>query len=315
MEGKQRSSSVASSVVDGSNRVILFAAKSRNWKSRKGCCVLSLISAGMDGVSQVRLRLQRAACSDFCVFRQGLLKFCLSLDDGQGLKQFGDRPKEDWEWLKAALESFEHPAKKVQRLVEELKEVSVTSDEDKILYCLQELNEEIIDVDQAQVVANLGGISTLLALSRHSNKQIRLEALTAVQASLKNNEPLQEQAKRLGALPFLLQILVNVNEDVIVRSRALSAASALSEHKPELQDAFVRSGGLVMASDLVGPQADLRTAFRAAFVLKWLLMNRSDFKDEFLKCEKFVDGLRLRAAAAEDSDAKEIAAEFLELLK
>jgi hypothetical protein len=246
---------------------------------------------------------------------QGLLKFCLSLDDGKGLKEFGERPKEDWEWLKAALENVDTPGKKVQRLVEELKEASVGSDENKILFCLEQLNEEILDVDQAQVVANLGGISTLLALARHSSKEVRLEALAAVQATLKNNDPLKEQAKRLGALPFLLQILTNANEDIAVRSRALSATSALMDHKPELQDAFVQSGGLAVSSDLVGPDGDARTAFRAAFVLKWLLQNRPDLKGEFVKCGKLIRGLQSRASAAEESDAKETAAEFLQLLK
>ncbi len=243
------------------------------------------------------------------------MKFCLSLDDSTGLRDFGERSKEDWEWLKAALASVEHPAKKVQKLVEELKEASVASDEEKILYCLRELNEEIIEVDQAQTVGNLGGIEALLALSRHSSKQVQLEALIAVQATLKNNDPLKEQAKRLGALPFLLQILVNGKEDLAVRFRALSATSALIDHVPDLQDAFVGGGGLDVASDLLGDAADDKTVSRTAFLLKWLLQTRPDLKAAFVKTPGLVSDLQRQAANSKSVDVKELSTEFLELLK
>lgn len=167
-----------------------------------------------------------------------LLRFCLQHSDGEGLREFGERPKEDWVWLKEALANFETPGKKVQKLVEELKEAK---DTEKILFCLDSLNEEIDDVDQSSVVANAGGVELLLALCRHADKQVRLAALSGVQLLVKNNEPLILLAKKLGAVPHLMQLLVNPQEDVTVRSRALSSISALIENQPDLQDLFVNA--------------------------------------------------------------------------
>ncbi len=248
----------------------------------------------------------------------GLLRFCLQHSDGEGLKEFGDRPKEDWEWLKNALANFETPGKKVQKLVEELKSAADSSNSEKILFCLRSLNEEVEDVDQSSVVANAGGIELLLALCRYSaSRDVRFEALYGVQLLVKNNEPLILLAKQVGALPHLMQLLINPAEDAAVRGRALSAISALMELQPDLQDTFVTGKGLELAADVISAAraaGDAKVQFRAVFVLTWLLQNRPDMKIPFRKCNALHTQLRFSQQSKDSIELREAATDLLRLM-
>ena len=246
---------------------------------------------------------------------QSLLQFCLKHSDGTGLKEFGERPKEEWEWLKEALANFESPGKKVQKLVEELRAATTAGDDEKTVFLLASLNEELEDVDQAQVVANLGGLELLLALCRHPRRELQLPALTAVQLCLKNNAPVKLKTKNLGGLPHLMHILIDgTSNDLEVRGRALSAISALIDFDRDLQDVFVSAGGVDVASNLLVPENQEKLVFRALFVLRWLLSNRPDLVKGFLGSKSLVEHLqRLKGSA--NVELNEIATDFYDLLK
>lgn len=247
----------------------------------------------------------------------GLLRFCLQHSDGSGLADFGERPKEDWLWLKEALANFETPGKKVQKLVSELSSAADAQDTEKMLFCLRSLNEEVEDVDQSSVVANAGGLELLLALCRHaSSKDIRWEALYGVQLLVKNNEPLILLAKKLGALPHLMQLLPNPTEDVGVKGRALSAISALIDHQPDLQSEFLRSKGLELAAEVISAARalhDEKIQFRTVFGLLWLLQNRPDFNADFRKSTALNTQLRFSQNST-NVELKEAATELLQLI-
>ncbi len=146
---------------------------------------------------------------------------------------------------------------------------------------------------------------------------MRLEALYAVQALVKNNEPLILHAKNLGALPHLMQLLVDPNEDVLVRSRALSTVGSLMDHQTDLQDAFVGAKGLDLMCDVISAarkESNERVQFRAVFTISWLLQNREDLKTLFSKSNSLHTQLRF-CAASQNEELKEAAMQMLQLLK
>lgn len=185
------------------------------------------------------------------------------------------------------------------------------------LDALEELEYYVEDLDNANDLAKIGGVQSLLGCcsAEPPEPELRAAACGVLAAFLQNNPPFVKIAVELGVPAALLRLLDDGeagDEAVAARAKALYALSALLRSSKEAAAAVLASAAArrTLLAAAAAPHARVRR--RALFLLAALLRDESMPRDAF--GEAGVPELLLGGAAHEDEEVREQALQLLQLL-
>ncbi|KAL6068138.1 nucleotide exchange factor sil1, variant 2 [Balamuthia mandrillaris] len=214
---------------------------------------------------------------------KSLLRFCLEHSDGpkEGTPStLGNRPKEDYEWLKEALKSVETDAQRMKRCAETLRREDGSVEEKK--NALMEIQFLVEDIDNANDLHKVDGLVPVVEHMSHPSATIRAWSAWVLSTVVQNNPIAQQEALRHDALPKAISLLASSSsasspspsseqqdqqgnaesevekkqqekeDEVQLKMKALSLISALVRHNPIAMRQFVEeSNGISLLADII----------------------------------------------------------------
>jgi hsp70-interacting protein len=176
-------------------------------------------------------------------------------------------------FLDKAMEGLlEDETKKMKELVAALHRAEGNEEEIQAKEnALDDLLDRCDRIDYALSFHSFGnGLVPTINLLKSSNDGIRLKAADLVALCVHNNPSCQKWALEAGAMELLLALHGNIDVDVDVRTKALSAISALVQHNPPGEELFLSSGGVqALKANIEGIARRLKV--KTLFMLQWLL--------------------------------------------
>ncbi|KAL6059803.1 nucleotide exchange factor sil1 [Balamuthia mandrillaris] len=206
---------------------------------------------------------------------KSLLRFCLEHSDGpkEGTPStLGNRPKEDYEWLKEALKSVETDAQRMKRCAETLRREDGSVEEKK--NALMEIQFLVEDIDNANDLHKVDGLVPVVEHMSHPSATVRVWSAWVLSTVVQNNPIAQQEALRHDALPKAISLLASSSseqqdqqgnaesevekeqqeqeDEVQLKMKALSLISALVRHNPIAMRQFVEeSNGISLLADII----------------------------------------------------------------
>jgi len=233
-------------------------------------------------------------------FDSGLLRFCLEHSDGTGLSAIPNRDRKDYEWLKEALGTIETNFQRMKRLIGIVNDENVT--EDCKIIALEQLQEIIEDIDDANDFLKLEGISSMIKLLESSSVALQYWGSWIIATTVQNNPVGQQKAVQEGSLSPLLNLL-RYETDNHLLAKVLSAISALLRDNKVVQNALHVGQVYDLLKNVLEREAFVgKTKMRAVLVLKHLCYSNDIYMatmgntgllpilSRFVSCEH--DGLR-----------------------
>ncbi|XP_028315233.1 nucleotide exchange factor SIL1 [Gouania willdenowi] len=117
------------------------------------------------------------------------------------------------------------------------------------LRVLQELEYLVHQVDNAQTLCSMGGLSFIFQGLNSSDLRLQESSAHVLGSALSSNPAVQVKAAEDGALHRLLTALVTATS-VQVKKKVLFALASLLRHFPHAQQQFLARGGLQVLSEL-----------------------------------------------------------------
>jgi len=197
---------------------------------------------------------------------KGLIRFCLECGQmNPNVKStLPKRDPADYKWLRMVYDSIEDDAKHMARLLTDIAHYIARSEEEKdakvqdsVIETLEELNDLVENIENANDLITLGGVSPLLDLLRDcSRPRVCAASCGVVSAIMANNPRGQNSLFEAGAMAFIFAALETFqklssscdhDDDYIqAEARALSAVSSLIRELPKAQKEFVDKGGMTI---------------------------------------------------------------------
>lgn len=185
--------------------------------------------------------------------------------------------KEDAAFLKEALASV--AVDQVDRMKELTKDLDFDETEadaaaiSRKEVALEELADWVDDINNANDLKAIGGLTVLLHHLHSAHAGIRWRACEVLGIMTQNNPKAQEQVLTSGAQPVLLRLLRS-DDSTDVRVKALLAISSLVRHNEQALSAFIAGddggGGLQLLKRLIAHPDD-RLARKALFLTSYLI--------------------------------------------
>jgi len=205
------------------------------------------------------------------------VNFSLSHSDGGKLvdNPAPKRDPEDYIWLKKVFNNLETDADKMKKLIQVVQDATVDA---KKLASLEELEFLVEDLDNANDFHKMGGPELCKSLLKSENASLRQYGASLTGVCCQNNPVEKKFFLEAGLFQALLSGFVteNVKE---VRSKLLSAVSALVEEDLPLQNQFLDASGVQFLGGLIAHN-DSNTKAKALFLLnKLALQNPRAVKD------------------------------------
>jgi hypothetical protein len=142
----------------------------------------------------------------------GLLKWSLKYQDGTKDTEFTEMDKERQKWLKEAIEANTvDPAEQMKALISVLqveREEEQSDEKEKEfvenkVHALQQLRDWVESIDWAMDLHKLGGLTTVVELTRDTNEEIRVNAMDVFATTVQNNPKCQAWATEMDVLKSL----------------------------------------------------------------------------------------------------------------
>eukprot|EP00005_Dracoamoeba_jomungandri_P008991 CAMPEP_0174262802 /NCGR_PEP_ID=MMETSP0439-20130205/15531_1 /TAXON_ID=0 /ORGANISM="Stereomyxa ramosa, Strain Chinc5" /LENGTH=289 /DNA_ID=CAMNT_0015347765 /DNA_START=30 /DNA_END=899 /DNA_ORIENTATION=+ len=204
---------------------------------------------------------------NFSAIDKGLLKFCLEHSDysggGEGIPE---RDPQDYEWLKAALNSIEDDVTRMKKCVEVIKD---GTSEQAIVRALEEIQYLSEDLDNANDLHKISGFSPILELLDREEPSIRTWSLWVIMTVSQNNPWGQDEALKKGSLAKVVSLLES-EEDVDVLVKAVGAISALVKDHPEAQKELLQGEGFGRLCNLFDKLGE--NCGKLLFLMRWLFL-------------------------------------------
>lgn len=135
----------------------------------------------------------------------------------------------------------------MRRLLDQFNSSSTTTEQR--LGILQELEYLVHQVDNAQTLCSMGGLSLILEGLNSSDVRLQENCAFVLGSAVASNPMVQVQAMEGGALQTLLTTLANT-QPLNVKKKVLFAMACLLRHFPYAQSHFLSRGGLQILSEL-----------------------------------------------------------------
>ncbi|XP_014787422.1 nucleotide exchange factor SIL1 [Octopus bimaculoides] len=149
------------------------------------------------------------------------------------------RKKRDYEMLRSSIKS---DAQIVTMLHDQLKDYAVLQKED-LQSILSELEFFLHQIDNAQLFAELGGISLLVNLLNSTDTDVKHDTAFVLGSAMQSNPVVQLTAVDAGVMQRLIT-MISTEPSLAVRKKCLYAASVLLRHNLYAQQRFLALGGL-----------------------------------------------------------------------
>ena len=202
-----------------------------------------------------------------------ILKWSLSQTDGTQASEVTEMDSEKRAFLEKAMEQLvENDSKKIKELVAALHASEETEEEvGKKEIALEELLDRCDRIDYAITLHTFGnGFLPTIELLKSRHDRIRQKAAELVALCSHNNPACQGWALEAGALQLLDSIHSDSDADVDLRTKALSAISAIVQHNPQATKLFLEMNGVSsLRKNVEGIARRLRV--KTLFMLQWLL--------------------------------------------
>ncbi|MEQ2287057.1 hypothetical protein AMECASPLE_008593 [Ameca splendens] len=135
----------------------------------------------------------------------------------------------------------------MRRLLDQFNSSSTTTEQR--LNILQELEYLVHQVDNAQTLCSMGGLSLILEGLNSSDVRLQENSAFVLGSAVSSNPVVQVQAVEGGALQTLLATLATT-QPLNVKKKVLFAMACLLRHFPYAQRHFLSNGGLQILSEL-----------------------------------------------------------------
>ncbi|KAM4586086.1 nucleotide exchange factor SIL1 isoform 1-T2 [Fundulus diaphanus] len=166
----------------------------------------------------------------------------------QDSKASGFRPLEELKKDMAELDLLvETDVQIMRRLLDQFNSSDTTTEQR--LGILQELEYLVHQVDNAQTLCSMGGLSLILGGLNSSDVRLQENSAFVLGSAVASNPVVQVQAVEGGALQTLLTTLATT-QPLHVKKKVLFALACLLRHFPYAQHHFLSHGGLQILSEL-----------------------------------------------------------------
>ncbi|KAG6430661.1 hypothetical protein SASPL_108733 [Salvia splendens] len=238
---------------------------------------------------------------------EGLLKWSLSHSDGTNTSR--NLSEEDRRWFMEAMQGQTIDVIKrmkditlVMKTPEQVLESQGVTPQD-VEDMLDELQEHVESIDNANDLHSIGGLAPLLDYLRNSHPNIRAKAADVVSTVVQNNPRSQQLVMEANGMEPLLTNFTS-DPDVTVRTKALGAISSLIRHNKSGIAAFRLANGYAALRDALGSES-VRFQRKALNLIHYLLSeNHSDIG---VISELGFPRIMMHLASSEDSDVREAA--------
>jgi hypothetical protein len=244
----------------------------------------------------------------------GLLKFCLQHSDGNvgstDMSQY-QRDPEEYKWLMEALNNLESDTQKMKKLIDKLNDGNLSTQEKK--YALEGIQYFVEDLDLANDLIKVNGLTTIVKLLNHEDQEIRFWTAWIIASLSQNNPNTQLALVHLDVLNLLCNIIqTETNENT--KDKQLYALSSLTSNNQTLMDLFVDShNGLPYLTSLIlanSPSAQFKVIW---FIYKLLSLRPSNL-NIVKKDSRLLSNLIKVLSTSERLDTRERAILLLQLI-
>ncbi|KAF7825645.1 hsp70 nucleotide exchange factor fes1-like [Senna tora] len=188
---------------------------------------------------------------------EGLLKWSLAHSDGT--RPTNTLSEDDKRWLKEALQAQSFDVIKRMKeitLVMKIPEKDLESQgitPDNIEDLLDELQEHVESIDNANDLNTIGGLAPLIEYLKNPHANIRAKAADVLTTIVQNNPVSQKLVMEARGLEHLIANFTN-DDDINVRIKALGAISSLIRHNKLGTHAFRLANGYGALREALGSE-------------------------------------------------------------
>lgn len=247
---------------------------------------------------------------------EGLLKWSLSHADG--INSSRNLSDEDRKWF---MEAMQEQTVDVMKRMKEITLVMKTPEQvlesqgvtpQDIEDMLDELQEHVESIDNANDLHSIGGLVPLLGYLGNAHANIRAKAAEVVSTVVQNNPKSQQLVMEANGLEPLLSNFTS-DPDVVVRTKALGAISSLIRHNKPGVAVFRLANGYGALRNALSSES-VRFQRKALNLINYLLHeNQSDCA---VVSELGFPRILMHLASSEDGEVREAALRgLLELAK
>lgn len=218
---------------------------------------------------------------------QGLLNFCTEITAREDTTQptnFQQLDPERRRFLEEALNSLTvNVAKKMAESVKTLCSEAVTMSGEDVSEqeeAMAVLEEYVDDMDHANDLYKMGGFPVLLQCMDSPHPSLRAGAAGLIGDVCQNNLQCQQNMLALHVIPQLLQV-IDGDEDVTSRVKAMYALSCLIRDFPEGEKEFVKTEGFSYLMRAMQSGVE-KLVIKSAFLLSRLIQDNNSYKRELL---------------------------------
>ncbi|CAA2985155.1 hsp70 nucleotide exchange factor FES1-like [Olea europaea var. sylvestris] len=242
---------------------------------------------------------------------EGLLKWSLSHSDGTGSAR--NLSEEDRRWFMDAMQA---QSVDVIRRMKEITLVMQTPEQvlesqgvtpQDIEGMLDELQEHVESIDNANDIHSIGGLVPLLGYLKNSHAIIRAKAAEVVGTIVQNNPKSQQLVMEANGLEPLLSNFTS-DSDVTVRTKALGAISSLIRHNRPGIAAFRLANGYAALRDALSSESG-RFQRKALNLVHYLL--HENHSDCGVVTELGFPRIMMHLASSKDGEVREAALQGL----
>lgn len=218
---------------------------------------------------------------------QGLLNFCTEITAREDRTEPTNTQQLDPErrrFLEEALSSLTvNVAKKMAESVKTLCNEAVTMSGEDITEeeeAMAMIEEYVDDLDNAIDLYKMGGFPVLIRCLDSPHPSLRAGAAGLIGDVCQNNLHCQQNMLSLNVVPQLLQV-IDGDENVTARVKAMYAASCLIRDYPEGEKEFVKADGFSYLMRAMQSGVE-KLVVKSAFLLSRLIQDNNSYKGELL---------------------------------
>jgi len=221
---------------------------------------------------------------------QGLLRFAVDhSDDPQSgtTSVFQEMNEERRQWLQEALASITEDTyvKRMMTHLQTLDKPENDNDDDDDLTKREDAFEGLADIvdnlDNANDFQKIGGFHVMIKCLSSGNSSLRWRAADTLAVCVQNNPYCQNAAMEMNILPVLCNLL-ETDQSVQVRIKALFAISSLTRAFPPAEQAFLKNDGFSLLIRAMQDEND-KLITKSAFMLRNMLVTNPSHKETLFK--------------------------------
>ena len=189
--------------------------------------------------------------------------------------------------LVEAFASMENTATRLQSLIQELIDENVTTQRQLVL--LEEIEWEVQDLDKAKDFHTLGGLDVIVRQLNASDFKVRAMSAWVIGSAVKHYEEAQHWALESGAMPLLLDSLVEhrsdreASKDILeLQKKVLYAIGSILRNNARAQRAFVVYDGHAALGNLLEVKTDEKLILKAVALIRDLIQEKTEVSESAL---------------------------------